>query len=108
MTMEQPETKPIGYYAPDPRPLWKRWLQQRFFPQQRLRPLDEFEEQDPTWASSEVSCGMYVAVSWDDRLRVLLAGRVHCEMRLRTDVPVGRTSSRGLFMVQPPKFLERN
>lgn len=97
------ETKPIGYYGPDTLPRWRRWLQQTFFPQQSLASLED--DGDAAFASGEAVAGCNVVLSWGDRLRLLVSGRFNVEIRLRTDVPIARMTSRCQFNVKPPRVL---
>lgn len=93
-----------GYYAPDPLPRWKRWLQQKLFPQGHLKPGGD--DGDPAFAPGEAITGCNVTLDWKDRLRLLVSGRFNVETRLRTDVPVARMASRVQFNATPPKFLQ--
>lgn len=96
------EEKTVGYYAPDPMPRWKRWLQQKLFPQARLEPGGE--DGNPAFAPGEAVIGCNVTLDWKDRLRVLVSGKVNVESRLRTDAPIARMQSRAQFNVTPPSF----
>lgn len=93
----------VGYYAPDPMPRWRRWLQQKLFPQQYLAPADE--DGDPDFAPGEAMSTHVVTVDWKDRMRLLVSGELKIETRHRFDVPVRRMKSRGQFNVSPPSYL---
>lgn len=98
------DDKADGCYAPDPIPRWKRWLQQKLFPQTCLAYL---EDNEPGFAPGECITGVNVVMCWKDRLRALVSGRLNVEMRLRTDVPLNRIVSRSQFNVTPPRWLDR-
>lgn len=95
-----------AFYAPDPRPQWKQWLQQKLFPRQHFGPVFEPYD-DPAWAPGECSTHVHITACWRDRLRLLISGRCEVQIRMRTDVPVGRIESRSNFTVQPPGLLDR-
>ena len=94
-----------GLFAPDPLPRWKRWLQQRLFPQTAMAPLPE--DNDPAYAPGETYSLVHVRLDWRDRLRLIFSGQFKIETRHRTDVTIRRISTRSNFNVSPPDVLQR-
>lgn len=93
-------TQPItggGFYARDGRPMWMRLLS-RLFPSRRPDIPDDLEG----WAPSYMQTHVVVHMDWQDRLRVLVSGKVHIQTNTKTDVTVGRMESWSTVHVEPP------
>lgn len=87
-------------YALDERPLWKRWLL-------KIWPWTHQEVGDlPTWAQDAIYCENRVELSFADRLRVLVSGRVRVRSQTLTENKPGRVETVSLAHPLPPSWLE--
>lgn len=59
----------------------------------------------PTWAKDAIYCETVVDLSFADRIRVLLSGRLCVRSRTLTETRPGRVQSSSLGYPLPPKFL---
>lgn len=95
--------KPTGNFAAmlkDTRPWWKRVLC-------RLWPWKHLEVGDlPAWAKDAIYVENRVELSFLDRLRVLVSGRLRVRSRTLTEVPPCRCESTGMAHPLPPTWLE--
>ena len=83
-------------------PFWRRLTLKLFPKTQCPRP------ESPDFAS----VGMLiqrsqVTVTWDDRIRILLSGKILLETMTSTEFDVGRTTSVGVMSVPPPRWWPR-
>ena len=90
----------VGCFALDERPLWKRSLL-------KIWPWKHQEVGDlPPWAQDAIYCENRVELSFADRLRVLVSGRVRVRSCTLTEHKPGRVETVSLAHPLPPYWLE--
>lgn len=86
---------------PDTRPQWKRWLAELF-------PWEPCEAPDspPSWKETIVTrTGAHI--TWCGRLLILWSGRIEVETRTAAQHECGKTETKGITRILPPRWLER-
>lgn len=87
-------------YTLDSRPLWRRLLT-------KIWPWKHQEVGDlPTWAQDAIYCENRVELSFSDRLRVLVSGRVRVRSCTLTENKPGRVETTSIAHPLPPSWIE--
>lgn len=86
-----------AFYAKDTRPFWRRWIAQ-LFPSKAVPIPDGLEGFAPSYMVTHVVS----VLDWRDRLRVLVSGRIHVEIKTKTDVVVSEMHSESVLYVEAP------
>ena len=80
---------------------WERFWPRLGFHHARAERPDEDELREG-WAPSWFVVETYVRLSWADRLRVMISGKMHVDHAIKTDVPIGRSTSTSSVAILPP------
>lgn len=73
----------------------------------RLFPRKHQDIKDlPPWAKEAIYCDAVITLSFVDRLRVLVSGRLRCRTRTITQKKPGRVDSDGFSHPLPPKWMD--
>lgn len=65
-------------------------------------PRLDVDELKDGWAPSWLMVETFVYLSWADRFRVLISGKLHVDNAIKTDVDVGRSSGTSAVGILPP------
>lgn len=95
-----PEPSCLALSAPDPRPKWKQKLA-RLWPGRSLPNIDL-----PKWAKDALYIETEVRLSFPDRLRILVSGRLQVTSRTFTQNVPGRCTSASVAYTLPPLATE--
>jgi hypothetical protein len=85
------------YVTADDRTLLERFVD-RLFPARHLDIPEDLEG----FAPSYMVTGVFARLDWQDRLRLLVSGKLHVEIRTKTDVIVSKMVSQSVVYVLPP------
>lgn len=77
---------------------WQRTVR-RLFPSRHF-PIP------PDAAAPWMTTRNLTVLDWPDRIRILVSGRLRCETRTTTDVPVNRCSSIAVAYVEAPTWMQ--
>jgi hypothetical protein len=86
------------------RPPWTWRLGRRFFPMPKPFSFTRMEEYP--WATDCITVNTTLAVSWRDRLRVLISGRFHQRHLIYCETMPGRLETIATSWVEMPKVMD--
>lgn len=99
--MNESIMKPVAM-AQDYQPTWRDRLRGRLFPYRHCHPPEA-----PGHYLDCITIHTTVGLSWIDRFRVMLTGRLEVTTRTVTENTIGKNVTASESYVLPPLFLER-